>query len=66
MIVTNIGRGGVGLATKEKLEIGSIVSFAVQLPGLGNAIHIQARVLWTRQYLEPLAASSYTFLRVTF
>jgi CheY-like chemotaxis protein/Tfp pilus assembly protein PilZ len=50
VMVTNIGRGGVGLATKEKLEIGSIVSFAVQLPGLGNAIHVQARVLWTRRY----------------
>lgn len=48
--VTNIGEGGVGLTTKERLEIGSIVSFRVPLPGLGSPIHIQARVLWTRTY----------------
>lgn len=48
--VTNIGQGGVGLTTKEKLEIGSIVSFQVPLPGLGSPIQIRARVLWTRQY----------------
>jgi hypothetical protein len=48
--VTNIGEGGVGLTTKEWLDIGSIVSFRVPLPGLGSPIHIQARVLWTRKY----------------
>lgn len=48
--VTNIGEGGVGLTTKEGLDIGSIVSFRVPLPGLGSPIHIQARVLWTRKY----------------
>jgi hypothetical protein len=48
--VTNIGEGGVGLTAQEKLAIGSIVSFQVPLPGLGSPIHIQARVLWTRQY----------------
>ncbi|MFZ0760483.1 MAG: PilZ domain-containing protein [Candidatus Sulfotelmatobacter sp.] len=47
--VTNIGEGGVGLTAKERLDIGSIVSFRVPLPGLGNPIHIQARVLWTRK-----------------
>jgi len=46
--VTNIGEGGVGLLTREKLAIGSILSFRVPLPGLGNEIYIQARVLWTR------------------
>ncbi len=50
VIVTNIGEGGVGLTTKDKLKIGSIVSFRVQLPGLGNEIHVRARVLWNRQY----------------
>jgi hypothetical protein len=58
--VTNIGEGGVGLTTKEKLKIGSIVSFRVQLPGLGSAIHIQARVLWTRQY----GAAGCEFVRI--
>jgi hypothetical protein len=48
--VTNIGEGGVGLITKEKLAIGSVVSFQVPLPGLWSEIHIQASVLWTRQY----------------
>ncbi len=61
--VTNIGEGGVGLSTninmwkggvdfppKEKLAIGSTVSFRVPLPGLRSEIYIQARVLWTRQY----------------
>ena len=48
--VTNIGEGGLGLKTKEKLAIGSVVSFQVPLPGLKNEIHIQARVLWVRQY----------------
>jgi hypothetical protein len=48
--VTNIGEGGVGLTTKEKLETGSILSLRVPLPGLGDSVHIQARVLWTRKY----------------
>jgi hypothetical protein len=48
--VTNIGEGGVGLTTKEKVAIGSILSFRVPLPGLGSEIHIHARVLWTRPY----------------
>jgi hypothetical protein len=48
--VTNIGEGGVGFTTKDKLAIGSIVSLRVPLPELGTAIHTEARVLWTRQY----------------
>jgi Tfp pilus assembly protein PilZ len=50
VIVTNIGEGGVGLTTKKKLAVGSILSFLVPLPGLGSEIHVQARVLWTRPY----------------
>jgi hypothetical protein len=50
LTVTNIGAGGVGLSTKEKLALGSILSFRVKLPGLETNISIQARVLWTRQY----------------
>jgi hypothetical protein len=48
--VTNIGEGGVGLTSKKKLAIGSVLSFRVPLPGLRSEIHIQARVLWTRPY----------------
>jgi Tfp pilus assembly protein PilZ len=46
--VTNIGEGGVGLATNDALEIGSTVTFPLPLPGLKNEIQIEARVLWTR------------------
>ncbi len=48
LIVTNVGAGGVGLATKEKLEAGTVLSFQMSLPGLETHVHIQARVLWTR------------------
>jgi hypothetical protein len=48
--VTNVGEGGVGLATNEELAIGSIVSFRLPLPGLKSEIHIEARVLWIRSY----------------
>ena len=50
LTVTNIGVGGVGLALKEDLAVGSVVSFRVRLPGLGDEIAIRARVLWTRRY----------------
>lgn len=46
--VTNIGEGGVGFICKERLEVGNIVSFRVPLMGLGTAISIKARVLWSR------------------
>jgi len=48
--VTNVGEGGVGLATNEELAVGSIVSFQLPLPGLKSEIHVEARVLWTRSY----------------
>jgi len=57
---TNIGEGGVGPTSKEKLTIGSIVSFRVPLPGLSSKIDIQARVLWTRQY----GAAGCEFVRI--
>jgi hypothetical protein len=50
LTVTNIGAGGVGVTTNERLAIGSMLSFQVGLPGLDNAISIRARVLWARQY----------------
>jgi hypothetical protein len=59
--VTNIGEAGVGLTFKEKLAIGSILSFRVQLPGLGNAIQIRARVVWNREY----GASGCEFVRIS-
>ena len=50
LIVTNVGEGGVGLATKENVAIGSILSFLLPLPGLKSEIYIQARVLWRREH----------------
>jgi hypothetical protein len=71
--VTNIGEGGVGLTTnthigedgddlttQKKLAVGSVVSFQVPLPGLGSAIDVQARVLWTRPY----GAAGCEFIRI--
>ncbi len=48
--VTNIGEGGVGLTSKEKLAIGSILSFRVPLPGFFSDIFMKACILWTREY----------------
>lgn len=48
--VTNIGEGGVGFTSTRKLLIGSTLSFAATLPGLGNRIQVRARILWTRDY----------------
>src|SRR5437660_6457685 len=48
--VTNIGEGGIGLATNEELAIGSVLSFRLPLPGLKSEIQIEARVLWARSY----------------
>jgi PilZ domain len=50
VIVTNVGEGGVGLTAKQKLTIGSVLSFRLPLPGLRSELTIQARVLWTRDY----------------
>ena len=50
MVVTNIGDGGLGLSTKERLCVGDILSFSVPLQGGDKKISVQARVLWTRQY----------------
>jgi len=47
--VTNIGEGGVGLAAKENLAIGSVLRFGLPLPGLTGEIRIRARVLWNRE-----------------
>jgi hypothetical protein len=50
LTVTDIGEGGVGLNCKEKLEIGDVLAFRLQLPRVSMPLHIQVRVLWTREY----------------
>jgi hypothetical protein len=50
VIVTDIGDGGIGISTKEEFSVGDVLAFHLSLPGTSKAIHIQARVQWTRQY----------------
>ena len=50
LTMTDIGECGLGLKTKEKLMIGSVLSFSLSLPDAKRPIYIQARVLWTREY----------------
>ncbi len=48
--ITNIGDGGVGLSTAERLTIGDMLTFRLSLREARRAIYIEARVLWTRDY----------------
>ena len=48
--ITNIGDGGVGLSAHEEIAVGDVLSFCLPLPGARRAIHIEARILWTRDY----------------
>jgi hypothetical protein len=48
--ITNIGDGGIGLSTNERLTIGDVLSCRVLLPGARRAIYMEARVLWTREF----------------
>lgn len=61
VIVTNVGEGGVGVTAKQRLTIGSVLSFRLPLPGLTSELTIQARVLWTRDY----GAAGCEFVRVS-
>lgn len=47
--VSNIGEGGVGLTSTEKLGLGSVLDFHVRLAGLRSEVRVRARVLWNRQ-----------------
>lgn len=58
--ITDIGDGGVGLASKEEFAIGDILSFRLLLPGTERAIHIEARVQWARNY----GAAGCEYLRI--
>jgi len=50
LTVTNVGDGGVGLSTRETLNVGDPLSFRLLLPDARRAIYVEARVLWTREY----------------
>jgi hypothetical protein len=48
--ITDIGEGGVGLSSKEQIEVGSVLTFTIQLTEIAMPLHIQARVIWNREY----------------
>lgn len=48
VIVLDIGDGGVGINTKQKLTIGDIVSFRLHLPETSREVLVHVRVLWNR------------------
>jgi CheY-like chemotaxis protein len=48
VIVTDIGDGGIGLSTEQRLAIGETLAFRLSLPAARKEIYIEARVLWTR------------------
>jgi hypothetical protein len=48
--VMDIGLGGVGLRVQTPLQVGRVLAFHLLLPGASRSIHIQARVLWTREF----------------
>ena len=48
--VTDIGDGGIGLRSDQKLTIGETLALRLPLPGVEREIYIEARVLWTRRY----------------
>jgi len=50
MTITNIGDGGIGLSTREKISVGDVLAFNLLLPSAVRQIYIEARVLWTRDY----------------
>lgn len=60
MTVTNLGDGGLGLTTREKLAAGNLLSLSMSLPGSSKEITIQARVLWT----SPFGAAGCEFIRI--
>ena len=50
VMVTDIGEGGMGLTSKENLTVGDELSLALHLSETRQPIHIQARIIWTREY----------------
>lgn len=50
LTITDIGTEGVGLRTPEKIQVADRLIFDALLPGARKSIHVEARVLWSRQY----------------
>lgn len=58
--VTDIGDGGIGLSSDQKLAIGETLALRLPLPGAEREIYIEARVLWTMRY----GAAGCEFVRI--
>jgi hypothetical protein len=50
LIVTDIGEGGIGISSKEKLAVGDVLFLNLPLVTGKKPICMEARVLWTREY----------------
>lgn len=50
--ITDIGKQGIGLRTMEQIETDDKLSLDVLLPDARKSIHLEARVLWSRQYVS--------------
>ena len=48
--VMDIGYGGVGLRVTWESNIGQVLSFPLLLPEANKSIHIEARVIWKRDF----------------
>jgi hypothetical protein len=49
LTIRDIGEGGIGISTIEKLSVGDVLSFALLLPGSAKAVLMEARVQWTKE-----------------
>jgi hypothetical protein len=50
ILITDIGDGGVGISTREEVLVGTALRFDVRLPMTSRELHLEARVLWKREY----------------
>ena len=58
--ILDIGQEGVGLRTNERLAVGDLLTFDLSLPTARKSIHVEARVLWTREH----GVAGCEFLRI--
>jgi len=49
-VVTDVGDGGVGLCTKEELQLGDVFPIHLHLPGAPRNVLAHVRVVWTRDF----------------
>ena len=50
VMITDIGDGGVGISTRDEIEVGQVLTFRLKLPRVHREILVEARVLWAREY----------------